>query len=98
MLLPIFIMQINPEGYNKIIKANAEITAKVNEYIEKQEKGVVNYNEFSINKYDYAAAGLQGTYDDFYEYICPPEVTLIVSPNEEKIKGFCGWINRLTNY
>ena len=51
---------------------------------------------FSMNKYDYQSTGLLGNYDDFYEYSDASNKTYIVSPNKEKLKGFCGYINRLT--
>jgi len=60
-----------------------------------------NIIHFSINKYDSVANGLKGNYDDFYEYKhsnCIDEDCnrYIISTNEEKLRAFCGYINRLT--
>lgn len=99
MTKDIYMMMVNKEGYNKIMKANEEITAKTNEYIETDQKELIQYTNFSINKYDSVSAGLQGTYNDFYELIEKKEEEeekTIISPNQEKIKAFCAWINRLT--
>ena len=84
----------------------AEYIIKTNEYILEERNGLHNYTVvkdgvtifFSINNYDAKAAGLSGTYDDFYEYKNVNETSSnIISPNKEKLKGFCGWINRLTH-
>lgn len=53
--------------------------------------------KFSINNYNYSNTGLQDTYDDFYTYT--PEGIIfdnIISINEQKLKAFCAYINRLT--
>ena len=79
----------------------------INEYIDnelsekKQYKVYMDNNsiiQFSINKYDYINSGLQGNYDDFYEYSDDSNKIYIISRNETKLKGFCGYINRLTNW
>jgi len=72
------------------------------ENIENTDNDNFNSINFSINNYDSKKAGLQGEYNDFYEYIDNMNNTnynksLIISMNKEKIKGFCGWINRLTH-
>jgi len=65
----------------------------------------------TINNFDSVAAGLSGDYGDFYEccitvLICfNIRSTLIrekkefnyISLNEDKLRNFCGYINRLTN-
>ena len=121
---PVYIMFLNLDNdYQEVKEADAKITEKLNEYIETGKKGLVQYIEnveddvnsinFSINNYDSKKAGLQGEYNDFYEYIDNMNNTnmnntnmnntnmnnknLIISMNKEKIKGFCGWINRLTH-
>ena len=110
---PVYIMFLNTENdYQQVKEADAKITEKLNEYIENGKKGLVQYIEnieddkfsinFSINNYDSKKAGLQGEYNDFYEYTDNKNNTkntknLIISMNKEKIKGFCGWINRLTH-
>jgi hypothetical protein len=68
---------------------------------------------FTINNYDSVANDLKGKYEDFYLLSQNPnpnsdhnnendndnenEKINIVSCNEEKLKAFCGFINRLTN-
>ena len=44
------------------------------------------------------STGLKGNYDDFYEYTDAFNKFYIISRNEDKLKGFCGYINRLTNW
>ena len=54
---------------------------------------------FTINTFNYIKLGLQSEYKDFFEIkVQQPinETTYIISPNEETLRGFCGWINRLT--
>lgn len=106
---PVYIMFLNLDNdYQEVKEADAKITEKLNEYIETGKKGLVEYIEnveddvnsinFSINNYDSKKAGLQGEYNDFYEYNDNMNnKSLIISMNKEKIKGFCGWINRLTH-
>jgi hypothetical protein len=35
-------------------------------------------------------------YDDFYTFVKDDNTKYILSRNEEKLKGFCGYINRIT--
>ena len=109
----VYIMFLNTDNdYQEVKEADAILTEKLNEYIETGKKGLVQYIEnieddkfsinFSINNYDSKKAGLQGEYNDFYEYTNHKNNTKnntnnIISMNKEKIKGFCGWINRLTH-
>lgn len=107
----VFMMIQNPKGYNTVVQAKDYIAEKVQEYRTTEyrtthEKDEINYTvtkdtiliQFSIKKYDSAAGGLKGNYDDFYVYTnnATNEENIIVSPNEDKIKGFCAYINRLT--
>lgn len=103
----IFMMLFNPTGYNKIIPADNYINEKVDDYIQQQQKGEINYkiqtkdtvNEFSIDHYDAVAEGLKGDYSDFYLYKnTTNNEKNIISPNEEKLKAFCAYINRLTHF
>jgi hypothetical protein len=99
---PVFLMKINPEGYNTVDLAAPFLTEKMNLYIDTHKKGAVEYtdpqtdNAFTLNNFD--AAGLKGIYDDFYTYTNVDEKNTIVSLNEIKLKGFCGYINRLTHW
>ena len=109
----VYIMFLNTDNdYQEVKEADAILTEKLNEYIETGKKGLVQYIEnieddkfsinFSINNYDSKKAGLQGEYNDFYEYTnhknnTKNNINNIISMNKEKIKGFCGWINRLTH-
>jgi len=107
-----FIMMFNNDTYNKVIPFKEynimdNVLVAINEYIDNKISEKKNYilNEntnsvikFSINKYDYMSTGLQGNYDDFYEYTDAFNKFYIISRNEDKLKGFCGYINRLTNW
>ena len=106
---PVYMMIVDSEtDYNKVITANEDITEKTNEYIDTKKQGLFYYSTSTINKYDSIAAGLQGSYPDFYEYKEQEEEgqekgqgeekTFILSTDKEKLKAFCAWINRLTNY
>ena len=54
--------------------------------------------QFSINKYYSEPDGLTGNYDDFFTYTnLTRNEQNILSPNEQKLKAFCAYINRLTN-
>jgi len=85
----------------------ANVLDLINVYIENKildKKTYMNESSMthvSINKYDYSNTGLKGNYDDFYEYTnYNNEIykTYIISRNEEKLKAFCGYINRLTDW
>jgi hypothetical protein len=107
-----FIMIFNNDTYNifmpfKDFMPQDNVLELINEYIDNELSGKKQYKvyidnkaviNFSMNKYDYINSGLQGNYDDFYEYLDESNKTYIISRNEEKLKGFCGYINRLTNW
>ena len=104
-------MIFSNDSYNKVMPFKEfmpqdNVLELINEYIDKDVSGKKQYKvyidnnsiiQFSMNKYDYISTGLQGNYDDFYEYLDELNKTYIVSHNEKKLKGFCGYINRLTN-
>jgi hypothetical protein len=97
-------MIVSHDTQNKVIPAEPYVSDTLNAYINTGQEELVNYTSkstdpvmFSINKYNYVAAGLSGTYDDFYEYTHDGK-TSIISFNKEKLCGFCGWINRLTHW
>jgi hypothetical protein len=94
-----------------IIKTEDYQTEKVNEFVETL-PAIVNYTRdnskqyvaikengstvnFTINTFNYIKLGLQGEYKDFFELTIDGTM-YIVSPNEKVLRGFCGWINRLT--
>lgn len=93
-------MVFNPTGYNKITPIFETVSKKVSDYIENPPyiKIIDNQFNFSIDKYDSKSAGLNGNYDDFFMYTdLKTNKEIIISSNEEKIKAFCAYINRLTN-
>ena len=93
-------MVYNPTGYNKITPIFETVAKKVSTYIETPPyiKIIDTQSNFSIDTYDSKAAHLIGTYDDFFTYTnLDTNEQSIISPNEEKIKAFCAYINRLTN-
>jgi len=97
-------MKINPEGYNLVVLAAPFLTEKMNLYINTNQKGAVEYTDpktnisFTLNNFDAAACGLKDAYENFYTYTNLTENNLIVSLDEIKLKGFCGYINRLTHW
>jgi hypothetical protein len=93
-----FMLMYNPEGYNSVIRVHPTIADKLHDYINLPEpKTKEVYAHFALNKYDAVAVGLTGNYDDFYTLTdLDTQETSILSPNEEKIKAFCAYINRLT--
>ncbi len=107
-----FIMIFNNDAYNRFMPFKEfmpqdNVLKLINEYIDNEVSGKKQYKvyidnksfiNFSMNKYDYINSGLQGNYDDFYEYSDESNKTYIISRNEKKLKGFCGYINRLTNW
>jgi len=96
--MKLFMFLYNPTGYNSVIQVEESIAEKVIEYIESNQKGEKKYNKFLLNNFDSVKAGLKGNYDDFYSYTeLSTNESNIISPNEEKIKAFCAYINRLTN-
>ena len=107
-----FIMIFNNDTYNRFMPFKEfmpqdNVLELINEYIYNEVYGKKQYKiymdnksiiQFSMNKYDYLSTGLQGNYDDFYEYSDESNKIYIISRNEQKLKGFCGYINRLKNW
>ena len=92
-------MIYNPTGYNTISPIFENIREQVSNYIEitSHNKIIFTRNNFSIEPYNSKADGLNGNYDDFFLYTdLKKNEKYIISPNEEKIKAFCAYINRLT--
>jgi len=95
----IFMMIYNPSGYNKVVPLFENVVKDVFAYIENPPyiKLINKQLNFSIDKYDSKSAGLNGNYDDFFMYTdLITNKEFIISSNEEKIKAFCAYINRLT--
>lgn len=94
-----FMLMYNPEGCNSVIRAHPSIADKLQDYINLPEPNTrMVYEHFALNKYDAVAVGLKGNYDDFYTLTdLDTQETSILSTNEEKIKAFCAYINRLTS-
>jgi len=93
-------MVYNPTGYNKISPIFETVAKKVSDYIETPPyiKMIDRQLNFSIDRYDSKSAGLNGNYDDFFMYTdLNTNKEIIISSNEDKIKAFCAYINRLTN-
>ena len=92
----VFEMKYNQELGRQIINvANIYHTRKLLEYISLPTQQQIDY---TIKPFDYTSMKLQGIYDDFYVLInnTSAEETSILSVNEDKLRGFCGWINRIT--
>ena len=54
-----------------------------------------NGYKFTVKKYDSAKAGLKGDYSDCYEIMREDQSTFLISYNSEKLRGLCGYINRV---
>ena len=102
-------MIINSDTSNKVVPVDDYITEPyirealttyVNTHKDNLKQYIFNTDAqqlcFSLNKFNYSAARLQGNYEDFYEYIDKANTTYIFSPNEEKLRVFCAWLNRIT--
>jgi hypothetical protein len=62
-----------------------------------------NFTQISINTFNSHELNLLGEYSDFYNLTemdlsttTTEKTTYLISANSEKLRGFCGWINRLT--
>ena len=51
--------------------------------------------KFTVKKYDSVTAGLKGDYRDCYEIVREDQSTFLISYNSEKMRGLCGFINRV---
>ena len=54
-----------------------------------------NGYKFTIRKYDSVTEGLKGDYSDCYEIVREDQSTFLISYNSEKMRGLCGFINRV---
>ena len=89
----------NPTDFNTISPIFENISEQVSNYMEiiPHNKIIFTRNNFSIEPYNSNAAGLNGNYDDFFLLTdLNTNKEYIVSTNQEKIKAFCAYINRLT--
>lgn len=95
-------LMFNPAGVNLVVRAQDYISEKVQEYIETRQTAHVQYDSpskpnFTIYPYDSINSGLKGNYEDFYIYANDDgKERSIISLNEEKLRVFCAFINRLT--
>ena len=100
--MALYMMKENFVGYNEIVEAGDYIGKALNDYIATGEKCFVTYtvvendNDINFSLKEYDAVGLQGNYDDFYEYRDADDKLSLVSYNKEKLRAFCAYINRLT--
>jgi hypothetical protein len=100
IIMKVFMMMHNPNGYNTITPVFENIAELISSYIETipHKKQIYTQFNFSIDTYNSSKDGLIGNYDDFFIYTdLNTNKTNIISSNEEKIKNFCAYINRLTN-
>jgi len=107
--MKVFMMVFNPTGYNKVSPLIENVTEQVANFIEPWIESSIRlgppYKEkkdthlhVSINKYCSEADGLSGNYDDFFTYTnLVTNEQHILSPNEQKLKAFCAFINRITS-
>jgi hypothetical protein len=99
---PTFIM-IQKETGQEVFSALDYQSRALNEYIKNNITGkhlyVDKYDpsiKFHISKFD--KSGLQGNYDDFYSLIRENGTSSPMSKNENKLRNFAGYINRIISY
>jgi hypothetical protein len=100
----VYVMLFNRQlGRNEVVFARDYQREAFNDYVNNNRSGKVDYTakndatiKFSIDNFDYKNMGLQSNYDDFYHFIREDNIKYIMSTNEEKLRGFCGYINRIT--
>jgi len=80
-------MRLGEDGYNRVTAASDDIKKNLDAFI----GGIV---QMPIQLFD--TTGLQGNYLDFYTCTSGGTATTL-SYNEQKLRGFCGWVNRITN-
>ena len=85
---------------DKVFKFIESLPPQVNYASDNSKQYIADHDPsivFTVNTFNYTKMGLQGEYKDFYELILEADgKNITISANEEKLRGFCGWINRLT--
>jgi hypothetical protein len=97
----VFIM-INTDNIyipNKVVNSYSYQKEALNDYIDNHITEEKQYNpspdiKFKITKFK--ANILSGEYDDFFTLIRDNDTSSIISKNKDKLKKFCGYINRIT--
>jgi len=99
---PTFIM-IQEETGQRVYSARPYQANALNDYITNNRTGKYLYvNEydpnikFHISEFD--KSGLQGNYDDLYSLIRENGTSSPMSKNENKLRNFAGYINRIISY
>jgi len=97
-----FIM-IEEEKGQRVYPARPYQAKALNDYITNNRKGKYLYInsidssiKFHISEFD--KAGLQGNYDDFYTLIREDDTFSPMSTNENKLRNFAAYINRIISY
>ena len=97
-----FIM-IQEKTGQRVYPAKPYQAKALNDYITNNRKGkylYINYIDstikFHISEFD--KLNLQGNYDDFYSLIREDGTISTMSRNENKLRNFTGYINRIISY
>ena len=95
----VFIM-IDNSIYKKVVPAFEYQENSLNNFINNnfnvKTQYIINPNiNFYIDKFDYSS--FNGDYSDFYLLIREDGSSSIISKNEEKLKSFCAYRNRLVS-
>jgi hypothetical protein len=93
-----FIMIDDNNMTKKIVPAYDYQELALNDYIDNQKTGrhqyIINTSmSFYIDNFN--STGLNNDYSDFYSFIREDDTISIISRNEDKLRGFCGFRNRL---
>ena len=95
----VFIQIEKPDGVWQIYEAREYQKTSLNDYINNNKKGIIEYKPcYSIQFWlsEFSMSGLEGNYDDFYYMEREDGSKSIISRNEEKLRYFIGYMNRLT--
>ena len=99
---PTFIMILEEKG-QRVYPARPYQAKALNDYITNNRKGkylYINYIDstikFHISEFD--KSELQGNYDDLYNLIREDGTVSAMSRNENKLRNFAGYINRIISY
>lgn len=87
---------------NQIFQAYKYQQDAFNDYIKNERTNKFEYKfkngeiVFYIEKFNSEELKLQQNYDDFLTFVREDGSKSIISNNIDKLKGFCGYVNRLT--
>ena len=97
------VVMLAPDYQVKLLAEYTEALAQRSQPIDYAADNSIHYTltdpaiNVSLNTFNYIKMNLESEYKDFYEVVAGDGCRSILSANESTLRGFCGWINRLTN-